>query len=354
MPIEKLELERFRCLPKAKLEFDPCYNLLVGPNGAGKTSVLEAIYYLASGRSFRGTPDELLMQTGESQFVLCGQIRDALGIPALFGVAGTKGNREVRLDGKSIRSVSEFARRFPVQVIDPEIHRLLEDGPAKRRRFIDWGVFHVEHAFHDAWRRFSRALLQRNAAFKVKSSLSDIWESDIAAFGSLITGFRESYLNDLRPFVASVGLQLLGQNVEFEFQRGWKQGVSLADALKENRHKDELRCLTSAGPHRAELVLKVDGATSKDRVSRGQQKLLACVLLLGQQLHRIAIGAPMSCLLLDDPAAELDADNLGRLIDVIADLPVQLVVTALSSEGLDFLKTAKLFHVERGHVQAMA
>ena len=351
MAIIQLELEHFRCLSEAKLEFDCQRNLIIGANAAGKTSLLEAVYYLTAGRSFKSVSTGLLVQKGHPRFLLLGKTDYPL---AHLGISGSKDGNEMHVDGKSTNSISEFARRFPAQVIDPDVHKLLEDGPARRRRYMDWGVFHVEHSFQGIWQRFNRALKQRNAALKAKSGVADIWELDIALQGTALSNLREQYLNQLRPFVTQLGKQLFKLELDFDFQQGWKRGSQLQDALAESRQRDVLIGSTTVGPHRADLVLRLDGAPAKDFVSRGQQKLFACVLVLAQQLHRIAIGAPMACLLLDDPAAELDLENLRRLFDVVADLPVQLIVTAVSMSGLDFLKQAKLFHVEHGNVKAMA
>src|SRR5690348_6830294 len=118
MPIEQLEVEHFRCLSKATLEFDGRHNLIVGANAAGKTSILEAIYFLSSGRSFRFMGGETLVADGHSEFLLRGKIADPFGVPAILGISGSKRGNQLRMDGRSIRSVSEFARRFPLQVID--------------------------------------------------------------------------------------------------------------------------------------------------------------------------------------------------------------------------------------------
>jgi DNA replication and repair protein RecF len=181
-----------------------------------------------------------------------------------------------------------------------------------------------------------------------------VWDQDLVEQGVRVGGFREAYVQALKPFIEQLGHQLMGLEIGVEHQRGWKQGGELESTLADAWQRDQLRGVTSIGPHRADLVVKVADQTAKDRVSRGQQKLLACCLILSQQLHRAAIGAPPACLLIDDPAAELDVDNLGKLLAVIADIPTQLVVTGLNSNVLEFLPAARLFHVEHGVVQAMA
>jgi DNA replication and repair protein RecF len=220
---------------------------------------------------------------------------------------------------------------------------------------MDWGVFHVEHAFQDAWRFFNRAIRQRNAALKSGSHAGlHIWDADLVKHGEVIHECRQRYLAALQPFVDDVAKRLLSFEVEAEYFQGWRRNICLQEALEENRLRDLQRGTTCSGPHRAELILKVDGHPARDRISRGQQKMLACTLILAQQLHRASLAVSPGCLLLDDPAAELDVVNLGKLLEIVNSLPVQLIVTALSDFGLEALKNGKLFHVEHGSIKAMA
>jgi DNA replication and repair protein RecF len=274
----------------------------------------------------------------------------------VIGIRGTDDSKEVRVNGEAAKSLAELALRLPVQAIDPEVHRLLEDGPNRRRRFLDWGVFHVEHRFHDAWRRYQRALRQRNAALRAKQSLNAIkvWDQEMIEQGTLVADFRDQYLQGLQPFVARLGQQLLGTPIELELQRGWKRQIGLGAAMAEGLVRDQLRGSTGSGPHRADITVKVAEVTAKDRVSRGQQKMLACTLILAQQVHRAALGASPACLLLDDPAAELDVDNLRKLLAAVTEIPAQLIVTSLNDNVLDFFPHARMFHVEHGVVQAVA
>lgn len=355
MTLLQLDVEQFRCIERAHLDLHSEVNLIVGQNASGKTSLLEAIFLLGTGHSFRTHQTEMLIRTNTESFLAVGRIESRQGAEVL-GIRGTRDGKEIRLNSAPAASLAELALRLPVQVIDPEVHRLLEDGPIRRRRFMDWGVFHVEHRFHDTWRRYQRALRQRNAALKSKQPTSalKIWDQELVEQGSKVAEFRDAYIDELRPYVRKLGQELLSLDIEIEHQRGWRRQSELSIVLAEGLHRDQQRGSTSAGPHRADLLLKVGSAQAKDRVSRGQQKMLACALLLAQQAHRVATGAPPACLLLDDPAAELDVDNLGKLLAVVAKIPTQLVVTALTTDVLSFFPNARLFHVEHGSVQAVA
>jgi len=152
MPLTWIQVEQFRCLSKVELELDPHFNLFVGPNASGKTSLLEALFFLGRGRSFRSRRLETLIQQGERSFLVVGKCAED-GTTTTLGVRGNRAGTEIRIGGRPAQSAAELAEHFPPQVIDPEIHKLLEEGPGRRRRFLDWGVFHVEHAFLPTWQR---------------------------------------------------------------------------------------------------------------------------------------------------------------------------------------------------------
>jgi DNA replication and repair protein RecF len=193
------------------------------------------------------------------------------------------------------------------------VHRLIEGGPSERRRFIDWGVFHVEPTFVDQWRRFQRALRQRNAALAAGSPAATVraWDPELIASGTALTEHRERYLAALSDAVAGAGQRLLAADVTLELRSGWPADLTLAQALDASWTQDQTYRRTHAGPHRAEVMVRLDGALARGRVSRGQQKLLASALMLGQLRHDSAQGSRVAALLVDDPAAELDPTSLG-------------------------------------------
>lgn len=354
MPLTTLQLERFRCITEARLDFDSRYNLIVGANASGKTSLLEAVYFLGRGRSFRTRRLERIIQQGAGDFLAVGKVVNP-PIATLLGLRGTRGSTEIRVGGTGASSAAELAMHFPPQVIDPDVHKLLEEGPTRRRRFLDWGVFHVEPFFMDAWQRYHRALRQRTAALRTSTSGNSeslaAWDTELATAGELLAERRRAYLELLAPFLEDIGRRLLQMDVELVYQRGWSAGLSYAEALREGLERDQRYGLTHSGPHRADLGIRVGGIAAKERVSRGQQKLLAAGLILAQVALQEAYTPGRTALLLDDPAAELDPENLERLVAVVRTLPVQLFVTSLRQDLPGFGTPGAMFHVERGTVQ---
>src|SRR5262245_60403721 len=195
MPLGSFRAERFRCLTTIELELDPGANLFIGPNASGKTSLLEAAFFLGRGRSFRSRRRESLITHGQVDFLIVGQTSGPAGsIP--LGVRASRAATEWHVGGAIAAGIADLAEQFPAQVIDPEVHKLLEEGPGRRRRFLDWGVFHVEHGFLPTWRRYHQALRQRNAALKQDAGDDDLaaWERELASSGESLVAQREAFL----------------------------------------------------------------------------------------------------------------------------------------------------------------
>jgi DNA replication and repair protein RecF len=337
MTLRSLQVTDFRCLQRVNLVPDPDFTLISGPNASGKTSLLESIYLLGRGRSFRTRRLDHLTRRGASRFVVFGEASTG-NRDISIGVEGSSSGLRARVDGRSAASLAELALALPTQIIDPEVHKLIEEGPTRRRRFMDWGVFHVEHGFVSHWQKYQQALKQRNAALKARQprEVTSVWDSELIRHGEVITEARARYVELLLPQVQEVGRRLLGGEVSFSFRTGWLKGQPLEEALLNSWDADRERGSTLVGPQRAELHVQMNGVAAKDEVSRGQQKLLAAALLLAQ-LKLFGTDSPTRpVLLLDDPAAELDGERLGLLLDEVRAMPLQLFVTSLS-ERVDAL-----------------
>jgi DNA replication and repair protein RecF len=351
MSLQGLGLRDFRCIQTADLELHGRCNVISGENASGKTSLLEAIFYLGRGRSFRTARSETLIRKGGHELLLTGRVHRA-GRSQAVGVRFSRERFEARAGGERIASLAELARVLPVQAIDPEVHRLVEEGPQERRRYLDWGVFHVEPSFVDHWRRYQRALRQRNAALRAGQgpTVVQAWNPELVEAGERVAEFRQRYLELLRPHVAAVGERLLGLPLELGLSRGWAGDATLADALEAAWPRDAERAMTHVGPHRADLSIRVGGELARDRISRGQQKLTAASMLLGQLRCDAEQGSAVAALLVDDPAAELDSAHLEKFLREVLDLPAQLFVTALDAQNpsIRALPQGHMFHVEHG------
>ncbi|NND36822.1 MAG: DNA replication/repair protein RecF [Gammaproteobacteria bacterium] len=354
MGVAKVKIERFRCLDSVEFEPDARHNVIVGANGAGKTSILEAIFFLGRGRSFRGGTGSGLIQTGAENLTIFGELvtKDRR---SRAGVELSRKGLQIQVDGDRDCTTADLVNALPVQVIDPQIHELVQGGPKGRRSFLDWGVFHVKHEFLPIWRRYRRALQQRNSALRSRQPRSAVqaWDKELIATGRQIDELRREYLDSLTQEFGEMSGELLGLPVAGKYRSGWLQGTEFAAALQESWERDAAHGQTHVGPHRAELALEVDDQPARHRLSRGQQKLLGISLILAQSQFVAKNLDQDVTLLVDEPAAELDSERLLALMNVLSDARAQLFISALDREALPLTGAPRVFHVEHGELSTL-
>jgi DNA replication and repair protein RecF len=354
MPLERLRIRAVRCLSSIDLRLHPKRNYLFGPNGAGKTTLLECVHLLGRGRSFRTRQTAKLVETGHAELAVFGGILDR-GLRHALGIRFRQGHLEMRVDGSDARSIVDLARLLPVHVIDPQVHELIEAGPSERRRYLDGGVFHVEPAYLSAWRDYRRLLAQRNSALKRRAGSAelDVWTVALAASGLAIHSARARYVDQLSEHVRQIGKRLIGQQIGLEYRPGWRRGLELIDAIRESAERDVATGFTQAGPHRADINVRMAEAGVRDAASRGQQKLVAATLVLAQVVMFASLAGHGGTVLVDDPAAELDAGSLACLLAELHALDAQLILTGLSEAALAPSHDYPVFHVEQGRIKAV-
>jgi DNA replication and repair protein RecF len=350
MSLAELRIENLRCVESAALEFSPELNLIAGENGAGKTSILEAIFLLGRGRSFRTRSSERLIRHGARALTVFGRTDDVPPKQAGVEIAADGGTR-ARINGENVRSLLELSGVLPVQAIDPEIHKLVDQGPERRRRWLDWLVFHVEPTFGLHWARYNRALKQRNAALRAGAGETQSWDSELIQNGEAMTRSRKAALARLVPRLNQTFERFGGLEVSVSLFTGWAADTALEESLRAHLDKDRARGMTTSGPHRADVTLRRNARVARETLSRGQQKLTAIAMIVSQlQLLQDELGMS-AVLLLDDPAAELDEKNLQRLFDELASLRCQMIATSLTPETALFQAPKATFHVEQGRVK---
>lgn len=358
MRIASLDVTGFRNLDRVSLDCASGLNLLIGPNASGKTSLLEAVYFLGRGRSFRTRQPRDLIQTGAAAFRVAAMMTDGHGRRVPLGVERNARELTVRVGGAPTRSLAELARQTPVLLLNPDSHRLLEDGPKQRRRFMDWGLFHAEPGFLDAWRRYDAALRHRNAALRTQAAnrVVDAWDNELSTAAARLDQLRGAFCEVLaavlRPFS---GLTLGNHGVHVDYRRGWPLEPSerdFASWLRGGRAQDRQQGHTRLGPHRADFIVRVADRPPAEALSRGQQKLLVIALVLAQaELYRREVG-DACILLIDDLPAELDSQSRARVTRVLAELDTQLFVTAIEPGLLDAAPwhEARIFQLARGEI----
>ncbi|MEO0347285.1 MAG: DNA replication/repair protein RecF [Pseudomonadota bacterium] len=349
MILQRLQIANFRCITELDLALTSPVSVIAGPNGAGKTSLIEAAYYATRGRSFRQPRSERLVRHGQSTFRIIATLQLG-GRARRVGLEYGRGVHRIRIDGADARNLADIGGKLVLQVIEPEIHQLVSEGPDGRRRFLDYGVFHVEPRYLAAWQRYRKTLKQRNAVLRAGGSSAQLqtWDQALVTAGELIDGYRNGYAQLLRDPIAETASRLGLEQIDVAYRPGWESGQTMLDALAASIERDRQLKQTTVGPHRADLRVTWSGRLAKSVVSRGQQKLLASSLILAQARLLAGLKNDEAVMLVDDPAAELDSGALGRLMRELETMPGQLVITGLSADIPGLPTSHDVFHVEHG------
>lgn len=353
MRIEQLRIRRLRCLTEVDVSLGAGVNLFVGNNGAGKTSMLEAAFLLSHARSFRSGARDALTQRGATQLSVFAELRRADDAESRIGLGKDSMRWEAKVDGESV-AIGQLVRSCAVVCFEPGSHALIAGPADERRRYLDWGVFHVEHDFLALWRRYQRALKQRNSLLRSgispASDQFDPWEAELVQAAERIDAFRRHYLDQLRPKLSGSAAGLLPElgELELRYRRGWPESEGLADLLRDHRGRDMGRGHTTLGPHRADWSVVFEQAPLREHLSRGQEKLAAlCCVLAQAELHAECMNDwPIVCL--DDLASELDQAHQAAVVAQLVAAGAQILLTGTEKPSALNTVPLRMFHVEQG------
>jgi DNA replication and repair protein RecF len=358
MKLQSLRVENLRLIEQSELDLAPHWNLLTGANGAGKTTLLEAAYLLSHGRSFRTAAREALTRTGSSGYAVFGTIENEGGTERV-GIARGSRRLEARLNGENV-AIGDLMRHTAVLCFEPGSHELIAGSSDERRRYLDWGVFHVEHDFLGAWRRYQRALKQRNAMLRSDAATaSDLepWDFELARAAEPLALMRRTYFSVLLPLVTPILRDLLGElgEPQLTFDPGFDDTQTLEFALSQRRERDLARGHTSAGPHRADWSIGFAAAPRREHLSRGQEKLCAFAFVLAQARLFAETAGKWPVLCLDDVASEVDAEHQRRILAAVdaTDAQVLLTGTEVPSGMAEVRREVARFHVEQGRARRL-
>ncbi len=353
MALSHLEISNLRNIKNATLEPAEKINLISGLNGSGKTATLEAIYLLGRGRSFRSAHSRRIITHDEKHLTVFGEAL-ADGVSSRIGVQIREGKFQAKVGGVLLRRSSALVQALPLLLISADGERLIAGSPRQRRRFLDWGLFHVEPEFLNHWQRYNRALAQRNASLR-RQGTNDLlsWEQQLIPMALDLDACRRRYIKQLQPHFQRLFDDLLDvKGLTLDYRQGWPEEQSYAEALLQSRSHDQKSGHTQRGPHRADLLLKVMGRKADQILSGGQQKLTACALILAQaELYNQSLERK-TILLVDDLPAELDSQKRQQLMNLLNRLESQVFVTATESMLVDIsdFKKSRRFHVEQGSI----
>jgi DNA replication and repair protein RecF len=337
MRLDRLWLTDVRSYAAAELELAPGLTALLGDNGQGKTNVLEAIGWLATLQSFRGVPTDALIRQGADRAVIRAEgEREGRSILIEAELVASGRNR-VLVNRQPLQRARDLLGVLRVTVFAPDDLELVKGGPAERRRFLDDALV-ASHPRYDALRtEVEKVLKQRNALLKGAGGrldgeaafTLDVWDAKLVDSGGRLGDARRSLLDRLAPVLADTYDAVANRPAEVTaaYVAEWG-GLGLEAALAASRADDLRRGVSTVGPHRDDVELRIGGLPARTHASQGEQRSLALALRLAS--HRViteVTGSP-PVLLLDDVFSELDPDRSDALL---ANLPPgQTLLTSAS------------------------
>jgi len=354
------------------IEFRPSrgLNLIYGQNGSGKTSLLEACYFLGMGRSFRDVAADPVIERHQDQLLLRAGIRIGKKEHQLGMTRDREGRRDLRINGEKVLRGTEMARLLPMLVLGPQTVDLLLGAPELRRRFLNWGLFHVEqsaptsHPFTRLWEEANRCLRQRNELLRTGRSTSQelaTWSSQLAEASNNLDVLRKQYMDAYQPVFRETVSRISGlDEVEMSYFRGWREDASLHELFIQDTDIDKKRGFTQRGFQRADVRISVGGQPAAKVCSRGELKALVWSMVLSQGVLAQGTGqssdTPIgqeTLYLVDDLASEFDEEHRKRVCHFLQNTGQQILLTGVESESLVAACGGQyegMFHVKHGHV----
>ena len=343
MGITSIELVDFRCYPAVTIEFGEGVTVVEGANGHGKTSILEAIVFASWGRSFRGAPDAALVRNGAERAIA--HVRgmfDGLGVAIDFEIPASGRNTFV-LNGKRVRRAA-LPSALPVTVFGPDDLELLKGSPSTRREFLDDLLVTLAPRYQAARQDFERVLRQRNAALRQRADeiTLDVLDEQFVHAGAEVARGRERLAERITPLIAQAYQAVANapSSIRAAFHSEWMADGSpmegqLRDAVAAARMRDLDRGVTTAGPHRDDWRVELDGMDARMHASQGELRALSLALrLAGHDVLKELTGRD-PVILLDDVFSELDDARAKALVQSLPQGQTLLTTASEPPEGMD-------------------
>lgn len=350
MIIKNIKISDFRNIENIEFFPDAKMNVICGENAQGKTNIIEALWSLTGAKSFRGAK--------ESEYISFG--KEKAKIEADFISEGIDKNikivfsekKEIFLNTKKIKNFSLVGNLNAI-VFSPTDLRLLTDGPSIRRKFLDLCIGQLYPSYIEILKNYMRAVTQRNSIIKdlkydsTVSIMLDIFEEEISANGKKIIEMRKRYIEKLNPFLEKIykGISQGKEILETEYIC---EKVNLKELLKQKREEDMYLGVTSIGPHRDDLIFKINSINARNFASQGQKRSIALSLKLAEaEVIKQNVGECPICFM-DDVMSELDPERQNFILNHIKDM--QVFLSCCDPSNFKYLKAGKVINIKNGSV----
>lgn len=365
MFLEHIRLNSFRNYRQQEVKFNPALNMVVGENAQGKTNLLEAVYYLLTCRSFRTEIDREMVSWERDSFFLQGVIKQRSNTKIAEIGYQIPNKLQITLNGK-VNLKRNYTFLFPVVIFGPDDLRLVKDGPAIRRRYLDMVGVRAGPQYYHSLKDYQRVLQQRNRVIKewrFKGSLTkylEIWNEPLARLGSRLIKQRIWLVSQLEKWSKELFLNVFSDGQELSLQ--YMCSVDYQDSLDDlagqfyrqlclKQPEEEVRGYTLLGPHADDFNLSINCRPARIYSSQGQQRVAALALKMGEIKLLEFMHQQKPVLLLDDIFSELDLQRREQLLQFVKQRGMQTVITTVVPPGqLPPLKPDSIFLIKGGEV----
>jgi len=364
MHLTNLSIINFKNIRTAELTFSPGVNCFFGKNGEGKTNLLDAIYYLSFCKSHSNPIDSQNITHDAEFFVLQALYKEGEVQEEIYCGMKRKQRKIFKRNKKEYERLSEHIGRIPLVLISPADEELIREGSDERRRFMDMVISQYDHAYMDALMSYNKALQQRNALLKTDTirdeSLWSLYEEMMATDAEVIFRKRTTFIEEFTPVFETFYQKISGgkEHIRLKYASHLSAG-NLAKKLYDCRQRDEILGYTTAGIHKDDLFMELDGYPIKRVGSQGQNKSYLIALKLAQFDFLKKAGKTTPILLLDDLFDKLDANRVERIINLVSGKEFgQIFITDTNRENPDHLlqrtgEEYRIFYVENGQIESM-
>ena len=357
MIAKKIKLENFRNYQKEEVNFSPDINIIYGKNGMGKTNLIEALYSFAYSRSFRAKTREFLRHGCDTAKIEL--LFEAKGREQSADIIFTKDNKKkIRVNEINITKTSDLLGKFICVLFTPDELSLVKDGPDKRRKFMDTSIISLRPSYFSALSSYMTCLKQKNALLKTGNfSMLDIWDEKLSEYGASIAHLRQSYIERLSDKAKIAQNDISGgkEDLEIIYSHSYKIGENkiktkefILEKILESRKREIENRMCLIGPHRDDLIFKINSFNAKSYASQGQQRSIVLSMKTAQMEIIKDEEGEYPQLLLDDVMSELDSERRDYFTEKI--MGKQVVISCTDLSNLNFKKEANLILIKDGKV----
>ncbi len=352
MIIKNIEIKNFRNIENIYLEPTEEINIICGENAQGKTNLIEAIWFFTGAKSFRGIKDnEAIKKNKEKASLKLEFLSSLIENTAEIEI---KDKKNARLNGKNLNSPANLAGNFNCVVFSPDDLNFISGSPSLRRKFIDIAIGQLYPKYIDVLREYTRAVKQRNNILKdsIKDGslifLLEDFEKIISNEGKKIIDYRKKYIEYLKKSATEIysGISEKKEILNIEYFSTVKENFE--EELKISRENDKFRGITSIGPHRDDIIFKINDLNAREFASQGQKRSIVIALKLAEAeiIKNITNNQPV--ILLDDVMSELDKNRQNYILNKIKG--VQVFITCCDEENFNILKNGKIIRIKNGEI----